>query len=147
MEKEPKVDLCFSITGKTIPVDHGFELYSAICSIIPEFHEAEDAGMKLIRGRYIGDGLLDIHPNSWLIIRLKTSDLHRYINLAGKTLSLKEHIIQVAGHEPIIVFLIICPIKLMRKMNYVRPVLRLWNHGLFQLQFALPTPFLEYLKT
>ena len=39
MEDTPKVDLCFSITGKAIPVDHGFELYSAISMIIPEFHQ------------------------------------------------------------------------------------------------------------
>lgn len=68
MDNELKVDLCFSITGRTIPVDHGFDLYSAISKVIPEFHEAEDAGMKLIRGRYIGDGLLDIQTNSWLIL-------------------------------------------------------------------------------
>ena len=75
MENTPKVDLCFSVTGKNIPVDHGFDLYSSISRVIPEFHEAEDVGIKLIRGRYIGDGLLDIHPNSWLVIRLRTPDL------------------------------------------------------------------------
>jgi CRISPR-associated protein Cas6 len=95
MENTPKVDLCFSITGKTVSVDHGFDLYSAVSNIVPEFHEADDVGIKLIRGRYIGEGLLDIHPNSWLIVRLKTTDTHTYINLAGKTLNLKGHNIQV----------------------------------------------------
>jgi len=95
MQNELKVDLCFSVTGRTIPVDHGFDLYSAISRIIPEFHQAEDIGLKLIRGRYIGDGLLDIHPNSWLILRLKTPVLPGYINLAGKTIKLKDHIIQI----------------------------------------------------
>jgi CRISPR-associated protein Cas6 len=95
MEDNPKVDLCFSVTGRNIPVDHGFDLYSAISRTIPEFHEAEDIGLKLIRGRYIGDGLLDIHPNSWLIIRLRASDLPGYINLAGKTLTIKKHNIQI----------------------------------------------------
>ena len=95
MENDPKVDLCFLITGRTIPVDHGFDLYSAISRFIPEFHDAEDIGAKLIRGRYIGDGLLDIHPNSWLVMRLKTSVLPGYINLAGKSLKLKDHIVQI----------------------------------------------------
>jgi hypothetical protein len=27
MEDNPKVDLCFSVTGKNVPVDHGFDLY------------------------------------------------------------------------------------------------------------------------
>jgi len=95
MENDPKVDLCFLITGWTIPVDHGFDLYSAISSFIPEFHDAEDIGVKLIRGRYVGDGLLDIHPNSWLVMRLKTSVLPGYINLAGKSIKLKDHIVQI----------------------------------------------------
>jgi hypothetical protein len=81
MENDLKVDLCFSITGRAIPVDYGFDLYSTTSRIIPEYHDAEDIGLKLIRGRYIGDGLLDIHPNSWLVLRLKTSVLHGYINL------------------------------------------------------------------
>ncbi len=95
MENNPKVDLCFSVTGRNIPVDHGFDLYSAISKIISDFHEAEGIGIKLIRGRYIGDGLLDIHPNSWLTIRLKASALPGYINLAGKTIKIKDHSIQI----------------------------------------------------
>ena len=95
MENDPKVDLCFLITGKIIPVDHGYNLYSAINRIIPEFHDAEDIGLKLIRGRYIGDGLLDIHPNSWMTLRVKASDLSGYINLAGKSIKLKDHIVQI----------------------------------------------------
>jgi len=95
MENNPKVDLCFSVTGRNIPVDHGFDLYSAISRIIPDFHEADGISIKLIRGRYIGDGLLDIHPNSWLTIRLRTSVLPGYINLAGKTLTIKGHNIQI----------------------------------------------------
>jgi CRISPR-associated protein Cas6 len=95
METIPKVDLCFSIRGKTIPVDHGFDLYSCISKVLPIFHEATDAGLKLIRGRYIGDGLLSIQPNSWLVLRLPSSGLSPYINLAGSSLDLRGHIIQV----------------------------------------------------
>jgi len=95
MNGEPKVDMSFIITGKTVPVDHGFDLYSSICRIVPEFHKSQDIGLKLIRGRYIGDGLLDIQPNSWLVLRLKVSDLPQFINLAGKPLSLQDHTIHV----------------------------------------------------
>jgi CRISPR-associated protein Cas6 len=95
MENNPKVDLCFLVTGRNITVDHGFDLYSAISRINPDFHEAEGIGIKPIRGRYIGDGLLDIHPNSWLTIRLRTSVLPGYINLAGKTIKIKDHSIQI----------------------------------------------------
>ena len=95
MENDPKVDLCFSIRGKTIPVDHGFDLYSCISRILPLFHEAQDVGLKLIRGRYTGDGLLSIQPNSWLVFRLFSSGLSPYINLAGNSLDLRGYLIQI----------------------------------------------------
>ena len=95
MENDPKVDLCFSIRGKTVPVDHGFDLYSCISRLLPLFHEAQDVGLKLIRGRYMGDGLLSIQPNSWLVFRLRSTGLSPYINLAGNTLDLRGHLIQI----------------------------------------------------
>jgi CRISPR-associated protein Cas6 len=95
MDNDPKVDLCFSIRGETVPVDHGFDLYSCISRILPLFHEAQDVAMKLIRGRYLGDGLLSLQPNSWLVFRLPSSGLSPYINLAGNTLDLKGHFIQI----------------------------------------------------
>jgi len=95
MDNDPKVDLCFSIRGKTVPVDHGFDLYSCISRLLPLFHEAQDVGLKLIRGRYVGDGLLSLQPNSWLVFRLRSSGLSPYINLAGNTLDLRGHLIQI----------------------------------------------------
>ncbi len=83
---EQKVDICFQISGKKISVDHGFALYGAISRVLPNFHKDETAGMKLIRGRYIGDGMLDISPGSELVIRLPVSSIPRYIQLAGKRL-------------------------------------------------------------
>ena len=95
MQDDPKVDLCFSIRGKTVPVDHGFDLYSCISRILPLFHEAQGVGLKLIRGRYVGDGLLSLQPNSWLVFRLRSSSLSPYINMAGNTLDLRGHLIQI----------------------------------------------------
>jgi CRISPR-associated protein Cas6 len=95
MKNDPKVDLCFRIRGKTVPVDHGFDLYSCISRLLPSFHEAQNVGLKLIRGRYVGDGLLSLQPNSWLVFRLSSSGLSPYINLAGNTLDLRGHLIQI----------------------------------------------------
>ena len=95
MENDPKVDLCFNIRGKTVPVDHGFDLFSGISRLLPLFHEAQDVGLKLIRGRYVGEGLLSLQPNSWLVFRLCSSGLSPYINLAGNSLDLRGHLIQI----------------------------------------------------
>ncbi len=86
MQSDPKVDLCFHVLGKTIPVDHGFALHGAMSRILPHFHEDQTVGIKLIRGRYIGDGMLDIFPYSELVLRLPIAGIAQYIQLAGKRL-------------------------------------------------------------
>ena len=88
MDLEPKVDLCFHIMGRTLPVDHGFAIYGSISRVIPVIHEDEGVGIKLISGKYIGNGLLDITPSSELVIRLHAHKIGNYINLAGKNLEL-----------------------------------------------------------
>jgi CRISPR-associated protein Cas6 len=86
METEPKVDLYFQALGQTLPVDHGFALYGAISRRLPFIHEDPDIGLKLIRGRYVGDGMLDISPYSELVLRLPINKVGSYLKLAGKTL-------------------------------------------------------------
>jgi CRISPR-associated protein Cas6 len=88
MQSEPKVDLCFQVIGKHVPVDHGYALYGAISRILPIFHEDEATGLKLIRGRYLGEGLLDISPKSELILRLPVNRIADYLPLSGKRLPL-----------------------------------------------------------
>lgn len=86
MPTDPKVDLCFQVIGKHIPVDHGYALYAAITRILPHFHDDDSAGLKLVRGRYMGDGLLDISPRSELVLRLPVDRIASYLPLAGKKL-------------------------------------------------------------
>lgn len=85
---EPKFDLCFNILGRQIHVDHGFALYGAISRVLPQLHENNSVGIKLIRGRYIGGGLLYITPFSELVLRLPASGITQYIRLAGKRLGI-----------------------------------------------------------
>lgn len=91
MQSDPRVDLCFQVLGKTIPVDHGFALHGAISDVLPDFHEDQAVGLKLIRGRYIGNGMLDISPHSELVLRLAVSRIPEYIQLAGKQLKILGH--------------------------------------------------------
>jgi len=86
-----KVDILFLVRGGFIPVDHGYALFSAVSALLPGFHEAQNIGLALIRGRYAGDGLLDISPRSWLRMRLSASLLSEYLALAGKRLELLGH--------------------------------------------------------
>ena len=84
MQSDPKVDLCFQVLGKTIPVDHGFALHGAISDVLPPFHEDQTIGLKLIRGRHIGGGMLDISPNSEMVLRLAVGRIPQYIRIPGR---------------------------------------------------------------
>lgn len=92
---EPKVDLCFPVLGKLLSVDHGFALYGAISRVLPVIHEDRDVGLKLVRGRYVGNGLLDISPASELVLRLPVSRVGQYLGLAGKKLEVSGHGLRV----------------------------------------------------
>ncbi len=89
------IDLRFQVFGNTLNVDHGYALFSAVSRALPTFHEADDVGTGLIRGKYIGNGQLSISPSSQLVFRLPVSQIATYINLAGKTLDLDGHVLRV----------------------------------------------------
>jgi CRISPR-associated protein Cas6 len=84
MMPEVKVDLCFKVMGTRIPVDHGFALYGALSRELPFIHECKDLGLKLIRGRYTGEGMLDISPYSELVLRIRAGRIGAFLALAGK---------------------------------------------------------------
>lgn len=95
MTSEPKVDVAFQLVGGTLPVDHGFLLYGAVSRNLPIFHENQDVGMKLVRGRYVGNGLLDISPNADLVFRMPISRIGQYMGLAGQHLDMSGNLLQV----------------------------------------------------
>lgn len=86
-----KIELCFQVIGKNLPVDHGFALYSALSKILPVLHENADASLALIKGRYYGEGKLDISPSSELVLRVHQSSISKYTVLAGKKLNIMGH--------------------------------------------------------
>lgn len=92
---EPKVDLAFHVMGRKIPVDHGYALYAAVSRELPGFHEMQDAALGLIRGRYVGEGMLDITPHTEIVIRIPASRVASALPLAGKTLGIVGHSVRV----------------------------------------------------
>jgi CRISPR-associated protein Cas6 len=95
MDDKPKIDLCFHIVGKAIPVDHGFALYSSLSKVLPSFHEENDAALKLIRGTYSGNGMLALSPSSELILRIPTSRITEYLQFAGKSVEIMGHRVSI----------------------------------------------------
>lgn len=95
MSDDPKVDLVFLVVGQRIPVDHGYALYAAVSRVLPELHEAQDIALDLVRGRYIGAGLLDITPRTELVVRLPSSRISTVLALAGKKLDILGHAVGI----------------------------------------------------
>jgi CRISPR-associated protein Cas6 len=98
----PTVDLSFPLSGKHVPVDHGYMLFSAINRIIPEIHGNPQIGIHPIRGLYNGNGHLILSRISHLTVRLDADDIKLMLPLAGKSLSLNGENIQ-AGIPRILV--------------------------------------------
>lgn len=80
------IDIHFPIVGRTIAVDHGYALFASICRVLPEFHSRDDVGLALVRGKYLGNGLLSLNKLSGIRIRLPDDSLPDFIGLSGNTL-------------------------------------------------------------
>jgi len=97
----PIVDVQFRITGKLIPVDHGYHLFSAVSELIPELHEYDEAGLHYISGQLAGNRCLSITDRSFLTIRLPSEQISIFLPLAGKTLRLGEYDVHIGVPQTI----------------------------------------------
>jgi len=89
------IDLAFPLHGKRIPVDHGFALYGALSRLYPSLHKDENIGVHLIRGRYSGNGFLELLPFSRLRLRIPNENISAYLGLAGKSLDLEGDVVHI----------------------------------------------------
>lgn len=82
------LDLSFSVIGNgPIPADHAYPLYSALSRQLPAIHAENGVAIHPIRGRQIGDRLLEVLPWSRLVFRTSESRIGQLIQLAGKSLT------------------------------------------------------------
>lgn len=84
------VDLKFTITGTQLPVDHGYQLFAAISKKIPTIHETPVA-IHPINGILLGNRQLELNQNSHLTFRLDHTQINLLLPLAGKTLMIDNH--------------------------------------------------------
>jgi CRISPR-associated protein Cas6 len=82
------LDILFAVQGDTLPTDHHYPLFSALCGIVPWLHDpAAPVALAPVNGRYIHGGRLRIVPQrSRLRFRLRAEDVPRLLPLAGKRL-------------------------------------------------------------
>jgi CRISPR-associated protein Cas6 len=123
----PHVDLAFRVMGTKLPVDHGYALYAAINRLVPALHDARDLGVHPVRGRYVGDGNLQLTPSSRLVIRLPDDGIRPFLKLAGKILEVDGHRLRAGVPET----------------RALRPVANLYSRLVTIKGFMEPDAFLE----
>jgi CRISPR-associated protein Cas6 len=91
----PVIDLSFVLVGSTIPIDHGYSLFSSISRVVPGLHGDRRIGVHPIRGRQSGRGVLGLTEHSRLKLRLTSEGIAPYIALAGQALDVEGHQLRV----------------------------------------------------
>jgi CRISPR-associated protein Cas6 len=92
-----KVDLWFPVVGRTLPSDHGYALYGALCRVIPELHEQDDWGLHTFRGEGLGAGIIGLSSRPQLGIRVAAEKIPNVLSLAGQTLDVQGHVVRLGG--------------------------------------------------
>ena len=91
----PVIDLCFALVGNTIPLDHGYCLFSALCRVVPALHGDHRAGVHPIGGRQTAPRVMSLTEWSRLKLRLPSEQIAPYIAVAGQSLELDGHHVRV----------------------------------------------------
>ncbi len=91
----PVIDLSFVLVGTTIPLDHGYALFSALCRVVPALHGDVAVGVHPIGGRQTAPGVLSLTERSRLKIRLPSEGIAPFIAVAGQSLELDGHHVRI----------------------------------------------------
>lgn len=97
---EVYIDIRFPIRGSTLPVDHGYLLFSAVANVVPELHGSAHIGIHPISGVLMGNRLMTVTPRSALIIRARVEDYRILLPLSGRKLRVGEHTLCLGVAQP-----------------------------------------------
>ncbi len=91
------VDVCFTVKGTSIPLDHGYALLGAIARRVPAIHERTTWGVHAIPGRRRAPGRLELDGRSMLRLRLPARDIAETLPLIGAALDLAGEQLEVGS--------------------------------------------------
>ena len=80
------VDLWFPITGRSLPSDHGYAMYGALCRVVPGLHGAPWWGLHTVRGVRGVAGSIILRPGARLGLRIPADRIPSVLPLAGRGL-------------------------------------------------------------
>lgn len=96
IREEPYVNVSFALSGKQLPADHGYLLYSAISRSVQALHGVDWLGIELISGFPSSRGLIALpERGATLRLRIPADHYRDVLPLAGKRLDIGGHQIRV----------------------------------------------------
>jgi CRISPR-associated endonuclease/helicase Cas3 len=94
------VDLWFPVVGKTLPSDHGYQLFSALCRVVPALHDQPAWGLHTLRGKLVDAGMIALSHRPRLGLRLPGDLIPIALPLVGRIIEVGGHMIAL-GHPTI----------------------------------------------
>lgn len=84
----PKVDVCFPVAGRVVPLDHGYPLYAAVARCLPRVHGARWFALQPLPGRRMDGNRLELPRRPELRMRVPVAHIGSLLPLVGRTLDL-----------------------------------------------------------
>ena len=96
---EPFVELSFPVRGKYLPADHNYALFAAFVHLIPEIRQQTALSILTIPGFADKQGKILLTEQSCLRIRVPIPQIPLIYHLAGKSIRVGVHEIQIGIPE------------------------------------------------
>ena len=124
----PCIELAFSVMGKNLPIDHGYQLYSALKYRLAQLKDWNDISIKTISGKLDRHKRNEINltERSKLLIRLPAEKVPFIYPFSGKSLTIGKHKIRLGIPE----------------MNFLQPKSKMRSHIVVIRGYEQPDPFL-----
>jgi CRISPR-associated protein Cas6 len=125
----PYIELSFLVMGQSLPIDHGYQLYSALSHLQASLHDLSDTSIKTISGKLDRNKRSEINltDRSKLLIRLPSDKIPFVYPFSGKSLTIGKHKIRLRIPE----------------MNFLQPKSKLRSHIVVIRGYEEPNIFLE----
>jgi CRISPR-associated protein Cas6 len=85
------IDLAFPARGESVPLDHGYALFSAVSRLVPQIHAEPGWGIHPIWGDRVGPGRLALGRRSTVKLRIPADRVGDALALTGADLPLAGH--------------------------------------------------------
>lgn len=108
--QNPYIELAFPVMGQSLPIDHGYQLYSALKHCLMQLKDWDDVSIKTISGKLDlasrggkanrdTRNQLNLTERSKLLIRLPSEKVPYIYSFGGKSLIIGKHKIRLGIPE------------------------------------------------